>query len=103
MDKKHYYVSVQSRTILENQGDASYELEIEATPEERDQLEELFKELGEWDQATAVQVAPALGIAYHHDESNDGYDASLKAAYALIGKLGTAETQRHVASMFTAR
>jgi len=99
MDKKRYYISVQSRTMMENQGDASYELEIEATPEERGQLEEAFKELARWDQATAVQVVPALGIAYHHDETNDGYDDALKTAYALIHKLGTAETKRHVEQM----
>ncbi len=43
MERNKYYVSVQSRSIMSNQGDAAYELEIEATDEEIKQLQELFE------------------------------------------------------------
>ncbi|MBD0379502.1 hypothetical protein [Paenibacillus sedimenti] len=99
MDKKRYYVSVQSGTIMENQGDASYELEIEATPDQLDKLGELFEEMDNFDQSSAIQVASALSIAYHHDESNDGYDYYLKEAYAMIHELGTEETREHIRKM----
>jgi hypothetical protein len=99
MDKKRYYVSVQAGTILENQGDASYELEIEATLDEVEKLEEIFEEMDNFDQASYVQVASALGIAYHNDESNDGYDYYLKEAYAMINDLGTEETKQHIRKM----
>ncbi|MBP1995147.1 hypothetical protein [Paenibacillus eucommiae] len=99
MDKKRYYVSVQAGTILENQGDASYELEIDATLDEVEKLREVFEEIYDFDQASGVQVASALAIAYHNDESNDGYDYYLKEAYAMISDLGTEETKRHIGEM----
>ncbi|UJF33861.1 hypothetical protein [Paenibacillus hexagrammi] len=99
MEKKKYYVSVQSGKIMENQGDAAYELEIVATEDEIDRLDELFEELENFDQATAVQTASALTIAYHHDETNDGYDYYLRQTYSLINELGTEETKRHIQKM----
>lgn len=84
---------------MESQGDASYELEIDATPDDIDRLKEVFEELENFDQASAIQTALALGIAYHNDESNDGYDYYLKEAYALINELGTKETKQHIGSM----
>ncbi|NOU74982.1 hypothetical protein GC098_26955 [Paenibacillus sp. LMG 31458] len=99
MDKKRYYVSVQAGTVMENQGDASYELEIDATPDDIDRLKEGFEELENFDQTSFIQVASALGIAYHYDESNDGYDYYLQEVYALINELGTEETKQHIQKM----
>lgn len=99
MNKKKYYISVQAGTILDNQGDASYGLVVEATPEEIDKLAEVFEELGNFDQATFTQTATALSIAYHLDESNDGYDYYLNEAYSMIYELGTEETKQHIKSM----
>ena len=99
MDKQRYYVSVQARTILEGQGDAPYELEIEATPEEKEQLAESMEKLEYFDEATFTQTATALSIAYHHDESNDGYDYYLKQVYQRIYELGTPATRKHIRSM----
>lgn len=99
MDKKRYYISVQAGTILEKQGDAAYELEIEATPEEVDKLSEVFEELDNFDQASFTQAATSVTIAYHLDESNDGYDFYLNEAYSMIYDLGTEETKQHIKSM----
>ncbi|TXK80020.1 hypothetical protein [Paenibacillus sp. N3.4] len=99
MDKKSYFVSVQSGTIMENQGDSSYELEIKATQDEVEQLGEIFEEMDNFDQSSAIQVSAAVAIAYHHDESNDGYDYYLKEAYRMINDLGTEDTKRHISTM----
>jgi hypothetical protein len=99
MEKKRYYVSVQAGTILEKQGDASYELEIEATPEELEKLTDIFEEMENFDLASSIQIATAVTIAYHHDESNDGYDYYLKEVYSLIYQLGTEQTKQHIRTM----
>lgn len=98
MDKKRYYISVQSRTIMENQGDAAYELEIEATVEDLKQLEDLFEMVDDFDIQTYFR-AHYPGIAYHHDSENDGYDYYLKETYRTLYHLGTNETKDHIASM----
>lgn len=98
MEKQKYYVSVQSRTIMHHQGDASYELEIEATPEEITQLEDLFEDKEDYELDTFVR-AHAPAIPYHHDNANDGYDLALKAIYQKLYALGTQETKNHIKSM----
>ncbi|RUS47925.1 hypothetical protein [Cohnella sp. AR92] len=98
MDNKHYYVSVQSKTIMHNQGDAPYELEIVASEEEVDKLKDLFAELDEYDQDTFFR-AHYPGIPYHHDSQNDRYDYALKQIYGLLNRLGTEETKSHIDSM----
>jgi len=98
MSKKKYYVSVQSRTIMERQGDAAYELEIEATPEELRQLQSLFEEMEASDQDAYFRTH-FPGIPYHHDSENDRYDDSLKRVYRTLYSLGTEETKSHIAAM----
>jgi len=98
MDKKRYYISVQSRTIMEQQGDASYELEIEATPDELLKLNELFDLWDDFDSKTFFR-APIPGIPYHHDSENDGYDYYLREIYNFIYQNGTEETRNHIVTM----
>lgn len=98
MDKTKYYVSVQAGTILENQGDATYEFEIEATPEEILKLEELFEERLDVEDDNYIR-AHIPGVPYHHDSPNDQYDRSLNNIYSLIYELGTADTKKHIESM----
>lgn len=98
MEKRPYYISVQAKTIMLNQGDATYEFEIMATDEEIDQLYELFEVLDEYEQGTYIRShVPAL--PYHHDSYNDACDDTLKEIYLLIGKLGSKQTSEHIASM----
>ncbi|MGE5704631.1 MAG: hypothetical protein ACM32O_19045 [Clostridia bacterium] len=98
MAKKRYYVSVQSGTIMENQGDASYELEIDATPEEKYVLDQLLqdKAVNDFESFVTVHI-PA--IPYHNDEANDDYDRCLQQIYRKIHELGTDETKRHIETM----
>jgi len=98
MDKKKYYVSVQSRSILSEQGHDAYELEIEATEDEVHQLRILFDMLEEADHATFFRgITP--GLPYHHDPQNDEYDHLLKDCYEKISQLGTEETKYYVQPM----
>jgi hypothetical protein len=98
MERKNYYVSVQSRTIMENQGDASYELVINATPEEIDVLAELFENQADVDEASFIRGhTPA--IPYHHDNVNDDMDWYIKEIYKTLYNLGTQETKEHILSM----
>lgn len=98
MDKKKYYVSVQSKSLLENQGDDAYELEIEATDEEASMLRRLLEGLDETEHATFFRgMTP--GLPYHWDRENDAYDAALRQIYRTIHALGTPETKTHMASM----
>lgn len=98
MDKRTYYVSVQGKTIMYNQGDAAYEFEIEATEEEVDTLRELFEEMEDFEEGTFIR-SHVLAFPYHHDRDNDGSDYALKSIYALLSKLGTPETKEQIAKM----
>ncbi|WP_027087892.1 hypothetical protein [Cohnella panacarvi] len=97
MEKNKYYVSVQSRSIMFDKGQASYELEIEATESEVKHLQSKFDELEEADHATFFRTFTP-GLPYHHDPQNDEYDRALKDCYNLIFQLGTDETRVHLSS-----
>lgn len=98
MEKQRYYVSVQAKTIMAEQGEAPYELVIDATYEELQKLNELFESLNDFDEKTFIRVhIPA--IPYHHDSENDGYDYYLKEIYHLIHQIGTEETRNQIESM----
>ncbi|WP_159885063.1 hypothetical protein [Paenibacillus puerhi] len=98
MEKNRYYVSVQSKTIMLQQGDAAYEFEIDATPEEILQLQDLFEEEEDFENETFFRT-PLPGIPYHHDRANDGYDFVLTEIYQKLHDLGTKETKAHIKSM----
>jgi hypothetical protein len=98
MEKRKYYVSVQAKTIMENQGDAAYELEIEAAPQEVHQLQELFESENETDFANYVRMHNPEILA---DElvMHAFLDQYLTHVYRLIYQLGTPETRMFVQSM----
>lgn len=98
VEKKTYYVSVQAGTVMNNQGDAAFEFEISATPEEVDKLAEMFETAMEADH-DAYWRTHTLAIPYHHDDENDAYDASLEMIYQTIYELGTPETRQHIKQM----
>lgn len=96
--RKKYYVSVQSKNILENQGDTPYEFEIEASPNEVEELKLIFEKMGNADHS-AYWRTHIPGVPYHHDRDNDVYDSHMKEAYQLIYNVGTQETKDHISSM----
>lgn len=97
-EKKRYYVSVQAMTVMEQQGDAAYELEIDATPDEVETLLELFESRNDADLRNYFRVhnPQVLVEEIIHQEVADRF---LAEAYRLIHKLGTPETKRHIESM----
>ncbi|MBB6731734.1 hypothetical protein [Cohnella zeiphila] len=99
MDRRRYYVSVQSKSILENQGDGAYEFEVDATPEEVQTLRDLFAALEIHEYGTAFRIALQPGLPYHHDRQNDAYDDDLNEIYNLLHRIGTEETVRHLDGM----
>lgn len=98
MEKKHYFVSVQARSILEGQGDAAYEFEIEASEEDIDRLKAMFDEIEAFEQDGWFRSHVPF-VPYHNDQANDGYDYYLKEVYRLLYETGTEETKRHLATM----
>ncbi|MFX3640067.1 MAG: hypothetical protein ACE3L7_15665 [Candidatus Pristimantibacillus sp.] len=98
MDKRRYYISVQSKSIMYNQGDAAYELEIDATEEEVEKLTELFKQWEDADFKNYIRAHIPI-IPYHHDSENDVYDYFLKEIYKTIYQMGTDQTKSHISSM----
>ncbi|NGQ94916.1 hypothetical protein G3578_06920 [Brevibacillus sp. SYP-B805] len=98
MEKKRYYVSVQAGTVMEHQGDAAYEFEIEATPDDVEVLGRLFAQKDSYD-VDSFWRSHIPVIPYHIDTENDAHDKSLQEIYAMIYRLGTEETRQHIASM----
>ncbi len=98
MDKRKYYVSVQAATILENQSEAAYEFEIEATPKEAAKLGELLEIQKDFDFESFFRT-PIPAIPYHHDAANDGYDETTQLVFAKLHELGTMETRQHIEQM----
>jgi hypothetical protein len=98
VEKKTYYVSVQAGTVLENEGDAAYEFEIQATEQEVEDLIETFGLLHDLDNTTAVRgISPA--VPYHQDQANDDYDTVLTQVYRKLYELGNEETKQIIANM----
>lgn len=96
--KKKYFVSVQARTIMLNQGDAGYELEVFATEEEVEVLQILFADMTAVDNASMIRSG-IPGIPYHFDAENDDYDYYLELIYKKIYELGTETTKNHIREM----
>ncbi|MFC7678056.1 hypothetical protein [Paenibacillus sp. GCM10028914] len=92
MDKSTYYVSVQSRSVLTEQGASSYEWEIEATPEEADQVRielDLMQEKEE--EAFPGYVFPWPDTP--EQSTNALFQDALDHVYMTIYRLGTPETK----------
>ncbi|WNQ14053.1 hypothetical protein MJA45_13845 [Paenibacillus aurantius] len=98
MDKKTYYVSVQAGTIHENQGEASYEFEVNASSEEINNLQMLLELKSELDDSTCLRaITPE--IPYSDDIENVAYDNNLKEIYSTIGSLSDQATKDQIDSM----
>ncbi|WP_240666651.1 hypothetical protein [Longirhabdus pacifica] len=98
-NKQTYYVSVQANTVVEEQGAAAYEFEIEASEKEWMKLTTLFEEKEDAEKFTFVST-PLPALPYHViDGANDEYDAVLKNVYQCIYELGTKETKDQINQM----
>jgi len=98
MEKKKYYVSVQSKSLSRDQGQAAYEWEIEASDAEAEELGQLLLLLEESEHATFFRgMTP--GVPYHMDLENDGYDGTLRHVLGRIHALGTPDTKAQLANI----
>ena len=77
--RKHYYVSVQAGSILEDPEAAAYELEIWANEEELNRLQELFEELVSEDEAEAAHFTSHPFGSTPVERINSAYDGDRKS------------------------
>lgn len=95
MDKQKYYVSVQSKSVMNQQGDAAYEWEIEATPEEADQVRiELDMMQEKEEEAFPGYVFPWPDTP--EQSTNALFQDSLDRVYRAIYRFGTQETRKQM-------
>lgn len=98
MEKKRYYVTVETGEILEDQTASTYQFVIEADDQERRQLEELFELARDTEMNTMLRAAtPAM--AYHDDPENHAYDDALMDIYKKLHQFGNEETRQHIETM----
>jgi lipopolysaccharide export system protein LptA len=98
MDKQRYAVSVQARTINQTDADSSNPIEILATQEEVDELNQLFKLEDQVDVASFAHM-PVSALEYENQGNNKEYDTNLIKIYKAIYQLGTLKTREHIEAM----
>jgi hypothetical protein len=97
MEKKRYYVTVGSGEILPDKTLSEWEFEIDATPEEARQLEEIFENA---DDASMYNFWKAhVPFQEETEDDTETYNSSLKHIYEKIYELGTKTTKEHIRSM----
>ncbi|WP_127589543.1 hypothetical protein [Paenibacillus lautus] len=94
MNKSTYYVSVQSRSVLTEQGASAYEWEIEATPEEADQVRIELDMMQEKDEEMTGYLFPWPDTPQQN--SNALFQSSLDKVYRTIYQLGTPATRQQM-------
>ncbi|MEF2967984.1 hypothetical protein V3851_19310 [Paenibacillus sp. M1] len=92
MEKKTYYVSLQGRSLLEEQGASGYEWTIRATPEEADTISHMLEQIDE------KEVSGFLAYTWPWPDSPEGdvnasYQSNIDQLYREIYRLGTEETR----------
>jgi hypothetical protein len=105
MDKKTYYVTLRTGlTTGEVRDDnffeegSSSDFEIQATPEEAQQLQNLFKE-GDSEDFISYLHAHIPYFPEFGKKDNEQYDHTLHEIYQQIYNLGTPETQSQIEQM----
>src|SRR5690625_123985 len=98
MDKRKFYVSVESQEISELMAGNNNQFIIYGGPEDIIYLREIFDELQDAEFSTFWRAHVPFK-EYHHDEDNDSYDESLLRAYKIIHELGDETTSKHIEQM----
>jgi hypothetical protein len=98
MDKKTYYVTVQSGEIMDDPTAFSYDFVIYADEQELDQLQEMFENTQDAEQMTYNRTWIPSPIDQFHEE-NSIYDESLLEIYKKLHSLGSTETKQHIETM----
>lgn len=95
MVKNTYYVSLQGRSLLDDEGASGYEWAILATPEEADMISHMLEQIDE------KEVSTFLAYTYPwpdspEDDVNASYQSNIDALYKAIYRLGTPETREQL-------
>lgn len=95
MEKKKYYIDMQSREISQIKYQNNHNYQIYATDEEVKELRRLLNQVYEADK-DAYWRSHIPFIPYHRDIENDRYDQSFTDALQLIYKLGDEHTREYI-------
>jgi|SRR5690625_1636034 len=95
MEKKTYYVSLQSREISQVKVGNNADFTIYATEDDVAELRTILNTIYDAEVGTFWRSHIPI-IPYHHDQDNDQYDASLQEAYDKIYTLGDQATKEFI-------
>lgn len=97
MEKNTYYVSLQGRSLLEEQGAAPYEWVIRATPEEADMISHMLEQIDEKETSSFIAYTFPWPDTPEEDV-NANYQSNVNELYRQIYRLGTEETREQLRS-----
>jgi hypothetical protein len=98
LEKRPYYVNVESGEILPIKTASTFQFEISASDEDVRKLEKKFQEVDSAASDTFVRSHVPY-VPYSNDPDNDRYDQKLREAYRIIHDLGQDETRRFIETM----
>jgi hypothetical protein len=98
LEKKPYYVNVESGEILPIKTASAFQFEISASEEDVWKLQKKFEEIDSAATDTFYRTHVPY-VPYSDDPDNDRYDQKLKEAYQIIHDLGQNETRKFIESM----
>ena len=98
MEKRPYYISVETGEILPIKTASTFQFEILASDEDVKKLSEIFEDMDSIANDTFVRNHLPY-IPYSNDRDNDRYDSKMKEAYQLIHDLGQDETRKFIETM----
>lgn len=98
MEKKKYYVSISSREISQIKYANNDEFIVYATEDEIQQLRSKMDDMYDADQKSFWRAHVPI-MPYHHDQSNDAYDAGMTEAFQMMYDLGDERTKEHITDL----
>jgi hypothetical protein len=98
LEKRPYYVNVESGEILPIKTASTFQFEISASDEDVRKLAKKFSELDSTANDTFVRTHLPY-VPYSNDSDNDRYDQKLREAYQIIHDLGQKETRQFIETM----
>ncbi|PWA09033.1 hydrolase [Pueribacillus theae] len=97
MEKRTYYVAVNTGEIVDDPTITPWQYEIHATEDEAHQLRELFDQASRQSMDVAYRVArPFSGSGEDYDMHH--YDNTLQEIYRIIYRLGNEKAKEHIQS-----